>query len=90
MAHELTRSSVGGLSDICQRAVNWFLGLVTVLPEQHEADLLLQIRRNETISYLPIHDVIWSQSSHNCYIFFSRFSIIFTFKKLISANFDFS
>ena len=59
---KLTGRGVGGLSYVCQRAVDRFLGLVTVLPEQHEADLLLQIRSDETVGYLPIHDLIWSKS----------------------------
>lgn len=61
MGDKLTGSSVGGLSYICQRAVDRFLGLVTVLPEQHEADPLLQIRRNQAISDLPFHNLICSK-----------------------------
>lgn len=54
----LTRTCVGGLSYVGERAVDRFLGLVTVLPQQHKADLLLQVGRDEAISYLPFHNVI--------------------------------
>lgn len=37
-----------------------FLGLMTVLPQQHEADLLLQVRGDETVRDLPFHNVIWN------------------------------
>lgn len=60
--HKLTGCSIGRLSYVCQRAVNWFLGLMTVLSEQHEDNLFLQIRRNETISYLPIHNLFWKRA----------------------------
>lgn len=58
VALRLTRTRVGGLSYVGERAVDRFLGLVTVLPQQHKADLLLQVGRDEAVSYLPFHDVI--------------------------------
>lgn len=33
---------------------------MTVLPQQHEADLLLQVRGDETVRDLPFHNVIWN------------------------------
>lgn len=43
--------------------MDWFLGLVAMLPEQHEDDLLLQIRWNEAVNYLTIHDLLCGESS---------------------------
>lgn len=39
------------------------LGLVPVLPQQHKADLLLQLRRNEAIGDLPIHNIVCNTKS---------------------------
>lgn len=34
---------------------------MTVLPQQHKADLLLQVWGNETVCDLPFHNVIWNR-----------------------------
>lgn len=62
-AHKRTRSSIGGLSQICQGAVDGLLGLVPVLPQQHKADLLFQLRGNEAIGDLPIHNIVCNAKS---------------------------
>ncbi|KAF3848550.1 hypothetical protein F7725_015047 [Dissostichus mawsoni] len=40
------------------RSMDGFLGLMTVFPQQHEADLLPQIWRDEAVRDLPLHDLI--------------------------------
>ncbi|KAF3848541.1 hypothetical protein F7725_015038 [Dissostichus mawsoni] len=39
-------------------SMDGFLGLMTVFPQQHEADLLPQIWRDEAVRDLPLHDLI--------------------------------
>ena len=47
-----------GLADVGQGPVDWLLGLVTVLPEEHVANLLPQLRLEQTILDLLLNDVV--------------------------------
>ncbi len=52
----LTRRA--GFSDVCQRAVDRLLGLVTVLPQEDKTDLLTDLRSYKTLLHLLFNDVI--------------------------------
>lgn len=47
-----------GLSDVGQGPVDWLLGLVTVLPEEHVAYLLPQLRLEQTVFNLLLNDIV--------------------------------
>lgn len=38
--------------------MDWLLGLVAVLPEEHVADLFPQLRFEQTVLYLLLNDII--------------------------------
>lgn len=48
-----------GLANVGQRAVDWLLGLVPVLPQQDKADVLSELRGDHPFLYLAVNDVIW-------------------------------
>lgn len=50
-----------GLSHVSQGAVDWLLGLMSMLPEQHKTDFLSEIRRYHAFFYLSLYDVIYKQ-----------------------------
>lgn len=47
-----------GLAHVSQRAVDGLFCLVPVFPQQHEADLLPQLRGEKPLLHLPLHDVV--------------------------------
>lgn len=51
---------VGGhrLANVGQGPMDWLLGLVAVLPEEHVADLFPQLRFEQTVLYLLLNDII--------------------------------
>lgn len=56
-----------GFADVCQRAMDGLLGLVTVLPQENETDLLADLWSYNTLLHLLLNDVIWRQrSKHLC------------------------
>lgn len=47
-----------GLSNVSQGPVDWLLSLVTVLPEEHVAYLLPQLRLEQPILDLLLNDIV--------------------------------
>lgn len=47
-----------GFSDVRQRAVDWLLGLVTVLPQEDKTDLLTDLWSYKTLLHLLFNYVI--------------------------------
>ena len=47
-----------GLADVGQRAVPGPLGLVSVFPQQHKADVVPQVRRDPTLLDLLLDDLV--------------------------------
>lgn len=58
----LTRRA--GFSDVCQRAVDRLLGLVTVLPQEDKTDLLTDLRSYKTLLHLLFNYVIFERQKN--------------------------
>ena len=54
----LTCAGGDGLPDVGQGPVDWLLGLVAVLPEEHVAYLLPQLWLEQTILDLLLNDIV--------------------------------
>lgn len=54
---QLTGGGVA-LADVSQRAVDGFLGLVSMLSQQHKADLVPQLGTDHALLDVPLDDVV--------------------------------
>lgn len=50
-------------ADVGQRAVDGFLGLVSVFPQQNEADLVPQLRTDHALLDVALDDVVYQEAS---------------------------
>lgn len=50
------------LPDVCKGTVDGLLGLVTMLPQEHVADPLPELRSQKSILYLLLNDIIWMRN----------------------------